>query len=467
MDGRSPPVDHRWVPSRPLFALLCSLCVFALALSSPSAGARSSESSSQSCKSPRAKPSGARKAANRGIKAGARRCGGRRASCETRSGRRARVLPSSKAGRRAKARRTRCGARQSAKPTAPETFLTAAPESGSITNSSSVSFSFSSSKEGSTFSCSLDGAGYSSCASPATYHGLSEGSHSFKVRATYKRQADRSPASVTWTVAFDATEGGATDDATPSEPAPTAEPSSSSTPQTSWAAVGTRPLSDAEAAGRVTRRPETRPENAAANGYVPTDSELATYRSAMNQYGQTTLEVSPLAQYITGRPGLDHPSTDDLLQWAAHKWGIPEDVVRAQMATESWWNQNALGDRAHVPSNWFSQYPAAAQIAGTSDVYQSMGVMQVKWIPDGSVGAGTEPLRWKSVAFNLDYYGATIRYYYDGHCGWCTTGYSAGQDWNSIGAWFAPYPWNNADAQAYVNKVQTYLHDRVWAQPGF
>src|SRR5919204_575681 len=70
------------------------------------------------------------------------------------------------------------------------------------------------------------------------------------------------------------------------------------------------------------------------------------------------------------------------------------------------------------------------------EAYQSMGIAQVKWTPDGAVGAGTEPLRWLSTAFNLDYYAATLRYYYDGACNWCGPDYSPAQGWKSAGAWY-------------------------------
>lgn len=62
----------------------------------------------------------------------------------------------------------------------PDTALTGGP-SGAV--SPEVAFSFSSSPEGATFQCSMDGAAYSSCTSPKYYGSLSEGSHSFRVRA--------------------------------------------------------------------------------------------------------------------------------------------------------------------------------------------------------------------------------------------------------------------------------------------
>ena len=238
-------------------------------------------------------------------------------------------------------------------------------------------------------------------------------------------------------------------------------------PQLEWAPVGTPPLSDSAAAAQVTHQPEDRPENTDANNYVPSDSELAAFYGSRDPSGRTAVQFNPLTQYVTGRPGLTDPSTDDLIQWAAHKWGIPEDVVRAQIATESNWRQSTLGDRQTVPADWYALYPPQAQIIGTSDVYQSMGISQIKWTPDNSLHAGTDPLRWKSVAFNLDYYGASVRYYYDGLCSWCTAGYAPGQEWNSIGAWFNPQPWLNLGQLDYIQRVMGNLADRPWEDPSF
>ncbi|MBV8951208.1 MAG: hypothetical protein JOZ99_10060 [Actinobacteria bacterium] len=236
---------------------------------------------------------------------------------------------------------------------------------------------------------------------------------------------------------------------------------------TAWAPPGSTPLGDRQAAALVAHRPEIRPENAAANDYVPTDAELLAFQTSRDSYGRTPTQFNPLARYVTGRPGLVDPSTDDLIQWAARKWGIPDDVIRAQMATESWWRQSQLGDRTTEPAGWYGLYPAQARVPNTTDAYESMGVMQVRWRPDGWVGNGTEPLRWKSTAFNLDFYGSIIRFYYDGLCSWCGSGYGAGQAWASVGAWFNPVPWNNANAQSYEGRVLTNLSRRPWEQRGF
>ncbi|CAA9317861.1 MAG: hypothetical protein AVDCRST_MAG93-5598, partial [uncultured Chloroflexia bacterium] len=65
----------------------------------------------------------------------------------------------------------------------------------------SASFGFSSSEAGSAFECSLDGAPFVGCASPKDYAGLSDGSHTFRVRATDQAgNTDSTPAERTWTV---------------------------------------------------------------------------------------------------------------------------------------------------------------------------------------------------------------------------------------------------------------------------
>ncbi|TMH84002.1 MAG: hypothetical protein E6H45_12770, partial [Betaproteobacteria bacterium] len=83
--------------------------------------------------------------------------------------------------------------------TAPDTTITAAPPA--VSNSSSASFSFTSTKAGSSFACQLDASAFAACTSPQNYSGLANGSHSFQVRATDPAgNTDPTPASYTWTV---------------------------------------------------------------------------------------------------------------------------------------------------------------------------------------------------------------------------------------------------------------------------
>lgn len=89
--------------------------------------------------------------------------------------------------------------------TAPTTTITSGPASGSTVNSSSASFSFSSNETGSSFQCSVDGGAYTTCSSPQNYTNLSDGSHTFSVKATDAAGNTGSPVSRTWTVSTDST----------------------------------------------------------------------------------------------------------------------------------------------------------------------------------------------------------------------------------------------------------------------
>src|SRR6185503_9117623 len=43
-------------------------------------------------------------------------------------------------------------------------------------------------------------------------------------------------------------------------------------------------------------------------------------------------------------------TTEEILRWAACKWGVDEDLVKAQAAIESWWRQTNKGDYGTDPS---------------------------------------------------------------------------------------------------------------------
>jgi len=83
--------------------------------------------------------------------------------------------------------------------TPPDTFIDSGP-SGTVT-ATSAEFAFSSNETDARFECSLDGAPWSSCTSPATYSGLAAGQHTFQVRAIDRAgNVDQSPAARTWTI---------------------------------------------------------------------------------------------------------------------------------------------------------------------------------------------------------------------------------------------------------------------------
>jgi hypothetical protein len=83
--------------------------------------------------------------------------------------------------------------------TPPESTIDSGP-SGTV-SSASASFTFSSNEAGSTFECSLDGGHFASCSTPKSYSGLSDGSHTFEVRAKDDMgNVDLTPATRVWTI---------------------------------------------------------------------------------------------------------------------------------------------------------------------------------------------------------------------------------------------------------------------------
>ncbi|MFT3713585.1 MAG: Ig-like domain-containing protein [Archangium sp.] len=83
--------------------------------------------------------------------------------------------------------------------TPPDTSFTSTPPA--LTSNTGASFAFTSPDATATFECSLDGAAFTTCASPQNLSGLADGSHTYRVRAVDTvGNADPTPASFTWTV---------------------------------------------------------------------------------------------------------------------------------------------------------------------------------------------------------------------------------------------------------------------------
>lgn len=83
--------------------------------------------------------------------------------------------------------------------TAPQTQIDSGPADGASLASTAAAFTFSANDPASTFECKLDDDVFAACASPKDYSGLSNGSHTFSVRASdIAVNVDASPATRTW-----------------------------------------------------------------------------------------------------------------------------------------------------------------------------------------------------------------------------------------------------------------------------
>jgi len=149
-------------------------------------------------------------------------------------------------------------------------------------------------------------------------------------------------------------------------------------------------------------------------------------------------------------------TTDEIIQWAACKWGFDEDITRARAVQESDWQQSKLGDRSDDARK-------CALIGKSAPCWQSYGILQVK----GTVHNGTYPLAEQSTAFNVDYALGWLRACYEGAFNhWLGDDYAPGDEWGCIGAWYSG-EWYDDDAVGYIRKVQAHLAALVWKNPNF
>ena len=158
-------------------------------------------------------------------------------------------------------------------------------------------------------------------------------------------------------------------------------------------------------------------------------------------------------------------TTDEIIQWAACKWGIDTDVVRAQAVQESSWFMTQLGD--FTPDE---QWCAPGHVPGGDGkpgCPQSVGILQVKY----RYFADAFPEAAKSTAYNLDYALGIWRTCFEGQETWLAdqppgSNYRAGDMWGCLGRWYAG-DWRSETALRYIDEVQTAYRERTWDTAGF
>jgi autotransporter family porin len=200
--------------------------------------------------------------------------------------------------------------------------------------------------------------------------------------------------------------------------------------------------SDAECAARVSRSSwEPRPDNTTANHTNVYAQGHRLTGSYLNQYGYE--------RRVTGN---FTGTTDEILQWGACKWGIDEDIVRAQAAKEGYWHQSTLGD-------------CNGGTVSETHGCQSVGILQVKDANIPPTHPGTWPYAYESTAFNVDYTYAVWRSCFEGKETWLGNGYHAGDVWGCVGRWFSGN-WY-ISSQNYIAGVRNYLANKSWSKLGF
>ena len=154
-------------------------------------------------------------------------------------------------------------------------------------------------------------------------------------------------------------------------------------------------------------------------------------------------------------------TTSEILRWAACKWGINQNIVFAQAAVESWWQQDTKGD-------WGTDRTACPPGHGPGKdgkpgrCPQSYGILQNRFPYEKASWPGIGD----STAMNADTAYAIWRSCYDGYEVWLNNvprgeQYHSGDAWGCVGRWFA-CRWHTKPAQQYIEQVKQYLRERIW-----
>jgi hypothetical protein len=189
-------------------------------------------------------------------------------------------------------------------------------------------------------------------------------------------------------------------------------------------------------------------------------------------------------------------TTDSNIQWAACKWGISDNLLRAIAVHESTWTQYdtypsgrcvpnmGCGDMITEPTYASRKYCAFISQAGHNyeEDYgrglcpETFSIAGVKSWQDPAWGRmphnqnGTFPFNRNSTAFALDYLSSFLRGCYEGWVRWLdNTGhgrYAAGDLWGCVGAWYAG-AWKTPSAKTYISLVRGDLDNRTWLEPDF
>ena len=212
--------------------------------------------------------------------------------------------------------------------------------------------------------------------------------------------------------------------------------------------VGAALPSDATCASEVRPAAEVRPANAAANHTAGV--------------GGNSLIPRVTGSYVG--------TTDQIIQWAACKWGIDEDIVRAQAAVESYWFQRTTGDFTTDASMCVPGHQTLGADGIPGQCPESIGLLQVRYPYHPTAFASADDAA-VSTAYNVDYAYANWRTCFEGGDSWLNTlnpprPYQAGDLWGCLGVWSSGR-WYDSGAMSYINRVQSSLSARIWETPTF
>ncbi len=186
-------------------------------------------------------------------------------------------------------------------------------------------------------------------------------------------------------------------------------------------------------------------------------------------------------------------TTDEILQWGACKWGLPDNLLRAIAVRESTWHQYATYGSGKCVSTWGcgDMFPRADRetrifcdgLAAFGYDYQKdygdglcpktfsmMGIMAWQdpdWGRMPGNQNGTFPFSRDSTAYAVDYVGAYLRGCLEGWELWLDHSgrhdYGPGQLWGCVGSWYSG-AWKDAAARDYIRNVRAEWRNHTWLE---
>jgi hypothetical protein len=209
---------------------------------------------------------------------------------------------------------------------------------------------------------------------------------------------------------------------------------------------------------------EPRPANAKYNQVKPSDLRLQPSNDADQAYDPRW------NKYILGRITGDFTgTTDEIFQWAAAKWGLPDNLLRAIAYMESNWQQSNFGDYVNDPALCPPGYQNVLPCPVTFGI---VGTKSTSW-------PGLFPWNRNSTAAAVDVLGGWLRGCYEGWVWWLRDHgnrshgvYQAGNLWGCVGAWYSGdwldgSPITPATGEHYIAQVQQWMQQRPWLSSRF
>jgi hypothetical protein len=160
-------------------------------------------------------------------------------------------------------------------------------------------------------------------------------------------------------------------------------------------------------------------------------------------------------------------STDEILQWAACKWGFSDDLVRAIAVDVTEWRQAFTGCWTTTLTDC---PPGAATRNGGSGIQcaECYGILQIKW----RFHMSGWPMIRDSTPFSVDYFTGLLRSCFEGWTAFFGQSapldqpYVRDDEWSCAGAVIAG-EWRSSEALDRTAAIKGYAQTRPWTRPGF